>query len=111
MIIATIKVKAFSVKRKEILQTIQAIIERVKQEKGCLDAIGYQDIDDDNTFCLVEKWESQRDLDNHIKYNTFSALLGTKILLSEPMEINFMVVSYKAGVEVVEALRGQSIQT
>ncbi len=48
-------------------------------------------------------------MDNHMKSDMFSVLLGTKNLLSEPPEIKFEVVSYAAGIEVVEKARAESL--
>ncbi len=42
-------------------------VELPTNEKGCLSATGYQDIDDENTFYLVEQWRTQNDMDDYLK--------------------------------------------
>jgi quinol monooxygenase YgiN len=50
----------------------------------------YQDVDDENIFFLVEEWQKQRLLDDHMKSSLFGALLGIKRLLIKELEIKFM---------------------
>ena len=50
----------------------------------------YQDVDDENIFFLVEEWQKQRLLDDHMKSSLFGALLGIKGLLIKEPEIKFM---------------------
>ena len=57
---------------------------------GCRDTKIYQDMDDENTFFMVEEWQKQRQLDDHMKSSLFSALLGIKGLLTKEPEIMFM---------------------
>jgi len=56
-----------------------------------------------SNLSLVEKWEAREALDNHLRSDEFSALLGTDNLLSKPFNFNLNVVSYTAGMEAVEA--------
>ena len=108
MIIATINIKVIQEKRAELLQTLRSMTKQILKEKGCKSCDFYQDVEDKNAFTLAEEWETQEDMDNHIKSDMFCALLGTKNLLSEPPEIKFRVVSYAAGMEVVEKVREES---
>ena len=62
----------------------------MKRIEGCVDTRIYQDTDDENIFFLVEEWQQQRHLDNHIKTKLFAALLGIKVLLVKKPEIKFM---------------------
>ncbi len=50
----------------------------------------YQDVDDENIFFLVEEWQKQRLLDDHMKSSLLGALLGIKGLLIKEPEIKFM---------------------
>jgi quinol monooxygenase YgiN len=75
---------AFPSKRKELLQTIKALIQSIRRVKGCTNCSACQDVEDKNTFYLVEKWKTQSDLDNHLRSDLFGVLLGTKNLMSNP---------------------------
>ena len=86
MILVTMKMVVLPVKRKEFLQTIQALIQSIRNEKGCIKCSACQDIENKNIFRLLEEWETQQDLDHYLRSDLFTVLLGAKNLLSEPME-------------------------
>ena len=107
MIIHTIKIKVLPDKRKELSQTIFAIIDSIRKEKGCVSYNFYQDRESENNLLLIGEWDMQEDLDNHLRSTTFSVLRGAMNLLSTPPEIKFNVVSYQAGTEALKAARGE----
>ena len=90
MIVVTFKLQGKPVSQLEVKQSLQSIAEKVKKLDGCNDTEIYQHIDDDDTFFMVEKWDKQRQLDDHMKTSLFSALLGIRILLVKKPEIMFM---------------------
>ena len=67
----------------------------------------FRDMEDKNVFSLIEEWETREDLDDHIKSDRFSALLGTKSLLSEPQQIEIHTISNSEGMEIVKTVRGK----
>ena len=105
MIIVTMKMTALSDKKKELLQTLQAISASTRKLKGCMNSEVFQDMKNENALSLIEKWETQEDLDNHLRSDEFSALLGTDNLLSKPFEFELNGVSCTAGMEAVKAAR------
>ncbi len=96
-ILATIRMKARSEKRKELLQTILALAGQTREEKGCMRWHFYQDVEDDNAFVLTQEWESQGDLDEHFRSEAFDVLLGGVNLLCDPPEIGLSVSSSTEG--------------
>lgn len=107
MIIVRITLNALLEKRTEVMQTLLSMIEPTEKERGCLSCHGFRDIEDKNGFGLVAKWETRGDLDEHIKSDRFSVLLGTKSLLCEPPHIEIHTVSHSEGMETVNAVRGK----
>lgn len=107
MIIHTIKIKVLPDKRKEFSQTIFAIIDSIRKEKGCVSYNFYQDREDENNLLLFGEWEMQEALDNHLRSTTFGVLWGAMNLLSMSPDITMNVVSYKAGSEALKAARGE----
>jgi quinol monooxygenase YgiN len=108
MILAIIEMNAQPAKRKELLQTLHAIIQQIRHEKGCTKCSACQDIENNNIFSLIEEWETKQYIDNHLRSELFTVLLGAKNLMSEPLEIKFIAVSSTAGMEVVKAVRDQT---
>ena len=80
-------------KNREFLQTILLIIKSMRREKGCLGYHFYHDMEDENKFRLVGKWAKEEDMNNHLRSDTFSVLLGSMNLLREFPDIRFYEVS------------------
>ncbi|MBF0413835.1 MAG: antibiotic biosynthesis monooxygenase [Desulfamplus sp.] len=92
-------------KQKEVLQTLISLIEPLGKKNGCLSYGIYCNIEDKNIFNLISEWENRQHLDNYIMSGRFSVLLGTKSLLSKPIEIKIFTVSDCEGIEAVDAVR------
>jgi quinol monooxygenase YgiN len=107
VIIVRITMNAFIEKRTEVMQTLISMIEPTENEMGCLSCHVYRDIEDKNVFSLIEDWKTHEDLENYIRSDRFSVLLGTKSLLFEPPEIQIHTVSHSEGMETVKAVRGK----
>ena len=110
MILATIEMSALPSKRKELLQTLHAIMQQIRNVKGCTKCAACNDIENENIFRLIEKWKTQLDIDNHLRSDIFTVLLGAKNLLSEPLEIKFIPVSSTAGMEAVKKVRSKTYE-
>ena len=107
MIIVRITMTVIPEKQKEVMQTLLSMIETAGAEKGCLNYEVFCDIENKAAFNLIEEWETRKDLDDHIKSDRFSVLLGTKSLLCEPQQIEIHTVSHSEGMETVKAARGK----
>ena len=107
MIIVGITMNVLIEKRTEVMQTLLSMIEPTENERGCLSCHVFRDIEDQNVFSLLEEWETRQDLDDHIKSDRFSVLLGTKSLLCEAPQIEIHTVSHSEGMETVNAVRGK----
>jgi quinol monooxygenase YgiN len=105
MVIVIMKMNVLPEKCLELKQTLLALNETTRKEKGCLSHNVFQDIENDNGLSLVEVWESRADLDEHLRSDHFTVLMGTRSLLSRAPEITMSEVSHSAGWEVVEAVR------
>ena len=108
MIVVRITMNVLPEKQLEITQTLLSLIEPTGKEAGCLNYAVFCDIEDKNRFSLLEEWENREDLDHHLMSHRFGVLLGTKTLLSEPLEIQIHTVSRSEGMEVIHAARNKS---
>ena len=106
MVIVIIKMKALPEKCLEVKQTLLALVEPTRKEKGCLSHNILQDIENDNGFSLIQMWHTRADLDDYLRSDLFTVLIGTRYLLSRPLEITLNEVSHYSGWEAVEAVRG-----
>jgi quinol monooxygenase YgiN len=90
MILVTARVRARAERRLEFLQTLRALVAPTRKERGCISCHWHVDIEDEDSFRLVEEWETQQDLENHVKSDHVRVLTGAILLLCEPapQEIN-----------------------
>jgi quinol monooxygenase YgiN len=107
MIIVRITMNSLMEKRTEVMQTLLSMIEPTENGQGCLSCHVLWDVEDRNVFSFVQEWETREDLDNHIKSDRFSVLLGTKSLLGEPQQIEIHTVSQSEGMDVIHAIRNK----
>ncbi len=110
MIIVRIAMNVLSEKQKEVMQTLLSMIESTGKERGCLSHHVFRDIEDQKVFSRIDEWETREDLDDHIKSDRFSVLLGTKSLLCEPPQIEIHTVSHSEGMETIDAVRSKRTQ-
>ena len=96
---------AFLDKRTEVMQTLLSFIEPTANARGCRRCHVFRDIEDENAFSLIAEWETREDLDDQIRSDGFSVLLGTKSLLCEPLQIQIHTISHSEGMETVNAVR------
>lgn len=109
MIVVRIILNVLPDKQLEVTQTLISLIEPVCREKGCKDCSVLCDIQDKNHLCLIQEWQTREDLDLHIKSHRFGVLLGTKPLLSKPLNIQIYTVSHLQGMAAIEAVRTQGV--
>jgi quinol monooxygenase YgiN len=88
------RIDAMPRKRQELKQTLLSIADEVRKTKGCLGHYFYQDLESEDTLCLVQEWESQRDFDAYLESDLFHVLCGATTLLSQShRQVSFSTVS------------------
>ena len=102
MILATLKMVVRSERRRDLLETMRGMLEPVRVERGCLSYRLYEDVEDRNTFVLVEEWKTQKDLESHLRTDNQRQLLALMDLLGEQPELRFNSVSHTAGMDLIE---------
>ena len=107
MIIIRITMNALTEKRTEVMQTLLSMIQPTENGRGCLSCHVLRNMEDKNVFSMITEWKNREDLDDHIKSDRFSVLLGTNSLLCEPQQIEIHTVSRSEGMETVNIARGK----
>lgn len=104
MIFATLRMNVRPEKRIDLLETIRGMLEPARVERGCLSYRLYEDIEDRNTFVLMEEWKTQNDLERHIRTDNHHRLMALMDLLSEQPELRYNTVSHTSGMELIEGV-------
>ena len=101
MILVIIRMKVLSEKHKELSQTIASLIGSIRADKGCRRCDFCRNVEDENDLLLLEEWDTEENLQVHMKSGRFRVLKGTANLLKEPYEIMFHTVYHPEGMEDV----------
>jgi quinol monooxygenase YgiN len=87
MILVIIRMQVLPEKRKELSQTIVSLIGSLRTEKGCLRCDFCQSLENENELCILEEWDSRKNLNSHLKSERFQVFRGAMSLLQEPYEM------------------------
>lgn len=101
-ILVTLRMIVRPERRRDLLETMRGMLEPARVERGCLSYRLYEDVEDRNTFFLVEEWKTQKDLEGHLRTDNQRRLLALMDFLSEQPELQFNSVSNTAGMELIE---------
>ncbi len=104
MIIVTLKMTVRPGRRNDLAETIRGMLEPTRVERGCISYCLYEDIENKNTFALVEEWKTRDDLEKHVRTDNYRRLLALMDILSEPPQLQFNTVSQTAGVELLSTV-------
>jgi len=104
MILATLRMNVRPERRRDLLETLRGMLEPARVERGCLSYRLYEDVEDINTFVLVEQWNTQKDLERHIRTDNQRRILALMDLLCEKPDLQFNTVSHTSGMELIEDL-------
>lgn len=102
MILGTLRMVVRPERRNDLLETIRGMLEPVRVERGCLSYRLYENVEDRNTFALVEEWKTQNDLERHIRTDNHRRLMALMDLLNEQPELRFNTVSHSSGMDLIE---------
>jgi quinol monooxygenase YgiN len=105
MIETCIRMKVPTEKRKEILQTVKAILGPIRRERGCIRCNCYVDVEDESVLFIEEEWNTGEDLENHLRSDHFGVLNGAMRLLRVEPDIRFNTIVSTAGPEAIMAAR------
>ena len=75
------------IKRKELLNACQMIVELTRKEAGCVDSRLLKGEKDENSIILEQHWKQRHLLEDYFRSDHFSALLGAIKLLAVDWEM------------------------
>jgi quinol monooxygenase YgiN len=105
MIETTIKMTVPVEKKKEVLQTVKAILGPIRGERGCISCNCYMDVEDESVLFFEEEWKTREDLENHLRSDHFGVLNGAMRLLRVDPDIRFNTIGSTAGSEAIKTAR------
>ena len=87
MILVIMRMRVRSEKLMELSQTIASLSGSIRIERGCERCEFCQSVEDENRLFVIEEWDTQENLQNHLKSKRFQVFRGAMNLLKEPCEM------------------------
>ena len=105
MVVGRLRIPLSSDRRAEVIQILQSIQGPVSAQPGCAGCHIYEEEDPEPAVVLVERWESEATLEEHIRSEAYRRILGAIELSGSPPQVCFDFVSSSKGMELIERLR------
>ena len=105
MIQASLRIVAPAEKRAEIVRAFRLLLEPTEVKHGCLGCRFYQDVLDKNALTYVEEWQTQGDLEHHLRSEQYRKLLALIDLSTVPPALRFHTISETSGLEYLASVR------
>jgi quinol monooxygenase YgiN len=106
MIQASFRIVAPAGKRAEILDVLERLQGPTEVSRGCRACRILQEVEDDHVLYLLLQWESEKDLEAHLRSERFRRLLPYIEMSTEPPQIDFSTIDRVGGVEFLIAALG-----
>jgi quinol monooxygenase YgiN len=104
MMTATMRMTVKPERRNDFLESIKGMLEPTRVKRGSISYRLYEDIEDRNTFALIEEWKTREDFENHVRTDTYRQLLALMELLGESLGFQFSTVAKTEGMELLTSV-------
>jgi quinol monooxygenase YgiN len=105
MIVGTLRIVPAPARRAEVLEVFRAVQGPMLAQPGCAACHIYEEQGPEQAVVLVERWESQAALEEHLRSEAYRRILGAVELSGGPPEIRFDYVSATEGIDLIERSR------
>jgi len=105
MIHASLRMKFASNKLAEARKTLCEMVERTRFSQGCLGCNVYQGLLERNVILFEEWWETQADLERHLRSDPYRHVILVIEMAAEYPEIRFSEITHSSGMETLEKTR------
>jgi quinol monooxygenase YgiN len=93
-VIAAAKITVHPDKRKELLMTLNSLLERIRMEEGCCSYRFFGEDSEDDSFMLISEWKTRSDWERHLFSEDFAILKGSIGVLGNGKGHNFQVLTH-----------------
>jgi quinol monooxygenase YgiN len=103
MIICTLRLLVSDSDRRQVLASLTPLIGWTRVQPGCRSCRLLSDLEEPRAVVLTEEWDTQDDLDRHLRSKDYRRVLAAIELSQEAPVIRFDSVKSTGGFEVIEA--------
>ena len=91
--------------RRKVVSSLLPVVGSTRVQPGCQVCSMLTDVDDPRVLVLWEEWDTQENLDRHLRSSDYRLVIAAMELSQQAPQINFNSVHARSGIEVVEAAR------
>ena len=92
-IISAARIRVRPDKRKELVITLNSLIDQIETEKGCRQYRYYREVRENDAFMLIGEWETRSDWDRHLRSENFTILQGSLEILGDGQGLDFKLLT------------------
>ena len=82
-----VKIEIKKDKIDEFVKFLISMLDKFREEEGCMDFDLYRDIEKENIYSVIAYWETQKTMEKHFKRKSFSLLIGSTKVLGKNLEM------------------------
>jgi quinol monooxygenase YgiN len=105
MIVGTLRILPAPNRRAQVLEILRTVQGPVLAQPGCTACHVYEEHGEEQAVVLVEVWEDDSALEEHLRSEDYRLILGAIELSAAPPQIRFDHVSATEGMELIDRLR------
>jgi quinol monooxygenase YgiN len=105
MVLATLRMLFSAEKFGEALKILSFISEQSSVQPGCLSSRVYRNGQNENVLMFEQLWNSQEDLERHLRSDAYRMVLLVLEMAIEKPEIRFDTILRSTGIETIERAR------
>jgi quinol monooxygenase YgiN len=106
LITSTIRITASENPNGEIVRVLRSLIEPTRVETGCIGCGLYKDLHDQSVIIWVEEWNTQDDLERHLRSPQYKKILAAFDMSNSQPDMRFDTVVETKGMQLIAEARG-----
>ena len=111
MIQASFRIVAPEDKREEILDVLLCLKGPAEVSRGCRTCQILQDVEDDRVLIYLVRWDTQEEVEEHLRTERFRRLLPYIEMSVEPPEVDFSTIDQVRGIEFLIAVLSSKLSS
>ena len=104
MIQASFRIVSPENKRDEVLQVLLCLKGPTEVSRGCRACRILQDVEDDQVLTYLVQWDTQDEIEEHLRSERFRRLLPYIEMSREPPQVEFSTIDQVRGIEFLVAV-------
>src|SRR5271157_4108890 len=107
MIISTLRLFPSREQRRQVLSTLRSVAGEAKGQPHCLGCQLFEEDGHDEALMYMERWDSEEDLNRHMKSRLYGEIVGAIALSRVSPEFKFYYVNKTREMDLVEEVRSR----